>query len=77
MHGLDRLTCQSTQSSNGFQVWTSRLGTGYKAACIGETTATAAREQGWAEGSIYYPKENPGIEGWAAAVVEALGAGEG
>jgi hypothetical protein len=42
-------------------------------ACIGETTATAAREQGWEEERIFYPKENPGIDGWAAAVVDALG----
>lgn len=55
------------------QVWTARLGRGYKVACIGETTATAAREQGWEAGRIYYPQENPGIDGWAAAVVEALG----
>ena len=53
-------------------MWTSRLGKGYKVACIGETTATAAREQGWEEASIYYPKENPGIDGWADAVAEAL-----
>lgn len=57
------------------QVWTARLGKQFKVACIGETTATAAREQGWEEARIFYPKENPGIDGWAAAVQAALGAG--
>lgn len=59
------------------QVWTARLGKQFKVACIGETTATAARELGWEEARIFYPKENPGIDGWAAAVQAALGAGKG
>mmetsp|Transcript_31382 Transcript_31382/g.46365 ORF Transcript_31382/g.46365 Transcript_31382/m.46365 type:complete len:133 (+) Transcript_31382:251-649(+) len=41
------------------------------AACIGETSAQACREQEWKESQIYYP-EKPGVEGWVNAVVEAL-----
>ncbi len=59
-------------SPSALKVWVARLGTGYKVACIGETTATAAREQQWPEDQIYYPA-NPGIDGWAASVLEALG----
>ena len=41
-------------------------------ACIGETTATVARQAGWEEERSFYPREAPGIEGWAVAVGEAL-----
>ena len=57
-------------SPSALKVWTSRLGTGFKVACIGETTATAARENGWPEAQIYYPKEAPGIDGWADSVLD-------
>uniref|UniRef100_A0A0D6R6F5 Uroporphyrinogen-III synthase n=1 Tax=Araucaria cunninghamii TaxID=56994 RepID=A0A0D6R6F5_ARACU len=38
-------------------------------ACIGETSASAARESGFKK--IYYPK-NPGLEGWVESILEAL-----
>ncbi|GLJ12187.1 hypothetical protein SUGI_0186280 [Cryptomeria japonica] len=38
-------------------------------ACIGETSASAARESGFQK--IYYP-ENPGLEGWVESIMEAL-----
>lgn len=38
-------------------------------ACIGETSASAAREAGLQK--IYYP-ENPGFEGWVQSIMEAL-----
>jgi uroporphyrinogen-III synthase len=57
-------------SPSALKVWTSRLGKDYKVACIGETTATAAREAGWER--IYYPTDKPGLDGWAASVLEAL-----
>lgn len=41
------------------------------AACIGETSAQACREQGWKEDQIFYP-DKPGVEGWVKAVREAL-----
>ena len=41
------------------------------AACIGETSASACRNNNWEETAIFYP-EKPGVEGWASAVVEAL-----
>ncbi|CAN0195766.1 unnamed protein product [Ectocarpus sp. 12 AP-2014] len=50
-------------------------GGGALAACIGETSARACREAGWAESAIFYP-EKPGMEGWAKAVGEALAAVE-
>lgn len=37
------------------------------AACIGETSAQACRENKWSETQIFYP-EKPGIEGWVDAV---------
>lgn len=41
------------------------------AACIGETSARACREAGWADSTIFYPVK-PGMEGWARAVLDAL-----
>jgi uroporphyrinogen-III synthase len=40
------------------------------AACIGETSATACRNNGWNDSNIFYPKK-PGLDGWARAVLEA------
>ena len=59
-------------SPSALKVWASRVGMEFNVACIGETTATAARQAGWKEERIFYPREAPGIEGWAAAVGEAL-----
>lgn len=56
-------------SPSALKVWTSRLGSDYKVACIGETTATAAREAGWSR--IFYPS-NPGLDGWSDSVWEAV-----
>jgi uroporphyrinogen-III synthase len=44
---------------------------GYIAACIGETSAAACRKLGWDDSSIFYPKEQPGMEGWVEAIMEA------
>jgi len=41
------------------------------ACCIGETSASACRKNEWEEKNIFYP-ENPGVDGWAAAVADAL-----
>ncbi|CAH8361458.1 unnamed protein product [Eruca vesicaria subsp. sativa] len=38
-------------------------------ACIGETTASAARRLGFKK--VYHP-ENPGLEGWVESIMEAL-----
>lgn len=46
-----------------FESWNGAL------ACIGETSASAAREAGLQK--IYYP-ENPGFEGWVQSIMEAL-----
>jgi uroporphyrinogen-III synthase len=43
----------------------------YVAACIGETSAAACRKFGWDDSRIFYPKEQPGMEGWVEAVMEA------
>ncbi|KFK33768.1 hypothetical protein AALP_AA5G057600 [Arabis alpina] len=42
-------------------------------ACIGETTASAARRLGLK--NVYHP-EQPGLEGWVESIIEALGAHE-
>ena len=41
------------------------------AACIGETSAQACRENGWGEADIFYPQDNPGMEGWLQAITQA------
>lgn len=41
------------------------------AACIGETSAQACREKGWRDVDIFYP-ENPGVQGWADSVADAV-----
>ncbi|XP_031273513.1 uroporphyrinogen-III synthase, chloroplastic-like isoform X3 [Pistacia vera] len=42
-------------------------------ACIGETTASAAKRLGLR--NVYYPT-HPGLEGWVDSILEALGAHE-
>ncbi len=41
------------------------------ASCIGETSATACKKHRWKEENIFFP-ENPGVDGWAMAVADAL-----
>ncbi|XP_068642207.1 uroporphyrinogen-III synthase, chloroplastic-like isoform X1 [Aristolochia californica] len=41
----------------------------HSVACIGETTASAAKRLGL--GNVYYP-EKPGLEGWVESILEAL-----
>jgi uroporphyrinogen-III synthase len=41
------------------------------AACIGEASAQACRENEWPESQIFYP-DKPGVAGWADAVADAL-----
>jgi len=44
------------------------------AACIGTTSAKACLESGrWNATDIYYPKENPGVDSWAATIAQASG----
>jgi uroporphyrinogen-III synthase len=40
------------------------------AACIGETSAKACRNQEWSADCIFYP-EQPGLEGWVDAIAQA------
>lgn len=51
-----------------------RIGTLVSCACIGETSAKAAKEAGFTQ--IHYP-EKPGLDGWIFAVSEALKIYEG
>lgn len=47
---------------------------GVYAACIGSTSGKACLESGrWHAYKIYYPKKNPGVEGWAESTVQAIG----
>ena len=41
------------------------------AACIGETSYSACRKNGWKEEEIFYP-DKPGIDGWSDSVANAL-----
>ena len=44
------------------------------AVCIGTTTAKRCLESGrWIANNIYYPKTNPGVEGWADSCYTASG----
>ena len=55
---------KATPGCNGFAV----------AVCIGSTTAKRCLETGrWHATEIYYPKTNPGIEGWADCCLTAAG----
>jgi uroporphyrinogen-III synthase len=56
-------------SPSAVKVWAERVGTAAPAACIGETSAAACREAGFRR--VYWP-DSPGIDGWAAAVLDAL-----
>ncbi|CAM9290048.1 unnamed protein product [Phaeothamnion confervicola] len=59
-------------SPSAVKTWAARRGVaGCLAACIGETSAVACRKQGWPEEAIFYP-EQPGMDGWVAAVARAL-----
>lgn len=44
------------------------------AVCIGSTTAKKCLETGrWHANNIYYPKKNPGVDGWADSCFNAAG----
>lgn len=58
-------------SPSALKVWISRLGMNYKVACIGETTAEAAKQAGWQPEQVYWP-EAPGLDGWMESVMKAL-----
>lgn len=67
-----RIACFGSPSA--VQAWLDNMGSSSTrdilSACIGETSATACRELGWKESSIFYP-DKPSVEGWAAAVKDA------
>ncbi|KAL9143733.1 hypothetical protein ABFS82_14G253500 [Erythranthe guttata] len=60
-------------SPSAVRAWVSLLPESQKwdnaAACIGETTALAARKLGLR--NVYFPS-NPGLEGWVTSILEAL-----
>ena len=58
-------------SPSAIQGWLQNTSTRVLAACIGETSAQACRENGWEEADIFYPQDNPGMEGWVQAIIKA------
>lgn len=68
-----KIVCVASPSSlNGWLVNTDESGKpAFLAACIGETSAKACRDNGLDEEQIFYP-EKPGIPGWVGAIQEAL-----
>ena len=70
-----QIVCFASPSAiKGWIANTETMGTnpnGYVAACIGETSAAACRTFGWDDHRIWYPKEQPGMDGWVEAVMEA------
>lgn len=69
--GKCRVACFASPSSVKGWLHNSAQKTSVLAACIGETSAKACREMGWAEDQIFYP-DKPGIEGWVDAVDRAI-----
>jgi uroporphyrinogen-III synthase len=65
-----RVACFASPSSVHGWLQNSDSNVDVLAACIGETSAQACREQGWPEERIFYP-DQPGIAGWVEAVQEA------
>ncbi|KAI0564832.1 Uroporphyrinogen-III synthase HemD [Gracilaria domingensis] len=63
-------------SPSAVKSWVRNVGVqeGVTVACIGETSAKAAREVGFKD--VYFP-ESPGLEGWVNVVCEALKKYEG
>lgn len=68
-----KIVCVASPSSlNGWLANTDANGKPtFLAACIGETSAKACRDNGFDEEQIFYP-EKPGIPGWVGAIQEAL-----
>eukprot|EP00611_Tribonema_gayanum_P006267 TRINITY_DN15563_c0_g1_i1.p1 TRINITY_DN15563_c0_g1~~TRINITY_DN15563_c0_g1_i1.p1 ORF type:complete len:300 (-),score=79.70 TRINITY_DN15563_c0_g1_i1:162-932(-) len=59
-------------SPSAVKAWVSHMGVeAAAAACIGVTSAKAAKAAGWSDDRIFWP-EKPGMPGWAQAVEEAL-----
>ena len=56
-------------SPSAVKTWTERVGTEQSCACIGSTSATACREAGFER--VFFPS-NPGVEGWAQSVMDAI-----
>jgi uroporphyrinogen-III synthase len=65
-----RVACFASPSSVNGWLQNSDSNMSVLAACIGETSAQACREEGWPEERIFYP-DQPGIAGWVEAVQEA------
>jgi uroporphyrinogen-III synthase len=65
-----RVACFASPSSVEGWLQNSDSNSSVLAACIGETSAQACREEGWPEERIFYP-DQPGIAGWVEAVQEA------
>ena len=57
-------------SPSAVRAWVRVVGGDLPAACIGETTARAARDAGFSR--VFYP-ERPGLEGWVRSVLQAVG----
>lgn len=55
-------------SPSAVKTWAERVGVSQIAACIGETSAEACREAGFAK--VFWP-EKPGMPGWVEAVDDA------
>lgn len=81
VHHVDPITFEQALSSpvvavaspSAIRAWVNLIpeseGWGYSVACIGETTALAAKRLDLK--NVYYPT-NPGLEGWVNSILEAL-----
>ena len=65
-----KVACFASPSSIKGWLYNTENNNSVLAACIGETSAQACRENSWDESQIFYP-ESPGLKGWVEAIQEA------
>lgn len=73
---LERVDVVTFAAPSAVKSWVKNAGVSGSArvACIGETSAAAARSAGFNEARVFFP-EKPGMPGWVTAVTDALNAG--
>jgi len=74
--GADVLTVGSPSAARAWLAVAGAVPDGMRVACIGSTSFAACLKAGLPEGILFAPA-SPGLDGWADAVVESLGAKPG
>lgn len=66
-----QIACFASPSSVKGWLYNTDSNKSVKAACIGETSATACLGHEWREDEVFFP-ESPGLEGWVDSIKEAI-----